>query len=447
MISLDARFIITMEKSDIINHGRIIIENDRIKAIGKANQIDLDSYDITHSFGNINKGIILPGLINTHTHSIQSVFRGIADDQQLLDWLRSYVLPSEGLLTAEQIYWAALLGYSEMVSKGTTTCSDFLSVKHTSLGFKAAINSGIRANIGKVLMDRKLGGDDELVEETGKQLEETEQLIQEFHGAEDGRINYSITPRFVPSCSEELLIGCSELLRKYPTITLQSHVAENKRECELVKELTGQEYVSYLSSVGLLTNRTILAHGIWLTDADKKLLSTSGTSISHNPSSNSKLASGICNVVSLLSEGIMVSLGTDGAPCNNNYDLFLEMRLASFLAKLKTEDETALPARKIVQMATIDGAKTLGMSDEIGSLKEGKKADIILLDSNSLHWLPLYNPYSFVVYSASGNDVRYVWVDGKLLVDDFTPKRWPSEGNSKIAEIKASIITNLRKNN
>jgi len=445
MISIDARFIITMEKNEIINYGRIIIENDRIIAIGEVDQINLDSYDVTHSFGDKKNGIILPGLVNTHTHSIQSVFRGIADDQQLLDWLRKYVLPAEGLLNKEQMYWAALLGYSEMVSKGTTTCSDFLSVKHASSGFKAAIDSGIRANIGKVLMDRKLGGDDALVEETEKQLKETEKLIQEFHGSENGRINYSITPRFVPSCSEELLVGCSKLLKKYPTVTIQSHVAENKSECELVKEITGQEYVPYLSSVGLLTNKTILAHGIWLSENDKKLLSVADTAISHNPSSNSKLASGICNVVSLHEEEVLVGLGTDGAPCNNNYDLFSEMKLASFLAKLITGDETSLPASKIVQMATIGGAKTLGLSEEIGSLKIGKKADIVLLDSNSLHWLPLYDPYSFIVYSASGSDVRYVWVDGILLVDDFIPQKWPLEGKTEIAEIKDTILKKIEK--
>jgi 5-methylthioadenosine/S-adenosylhomocysteine deaminase len=376
--------------------------------------------------------LVIPGFVQTHVHLCQTLFRNLADDLELLDWLSHRIWPFEGAHTEASLYASARLGIAELLAGGTTTILDMGTVRHTDSIFTAASEMGIRAYIGKCLMDRA-DGPKELRENTKAALAENLQLIDRWHGKENGRLHYANAPRFLLSCTEELMRDLAELARARDLI-VHTHSSENRTEVESIRKLYGSENVEAFHRLGLTGPRLVLAHCIWLSENEQKILAESGTRVSHCPSSNLKLASGVCRVPDLRRRGISVSLGADGAPCNNNLNMFLEMRLASLLQKPE-HGARAMAAREVFEMATLEGARALGIERDVGSLEAGKKADFVALDLSTaavcteLEEKRPETAYSALVYSASPANVRATWVDGRQV---FREGSYPGRSEREI---------------
>jgi 5-methylthioadenosine/S-adenosylhomocysteine deaminase len=395
----------------VIRDGAVVVEDDRIAAVGDAASLEENYPDHETS----DHDVLAPGLVGGHIHSVQSLGRGIADDTALLDWLFDYILPMEANLDADGMEAAAKLGYLECIESGTTTCIDHLSVAHADRAFEAAGEIGIRGRLGKVLMDQE--SPDGLLEETDAGLDESEQLIQEYHGAFDDRIRYAVTPRFAVSCSEDCLRGARELADKYDGVTIHTHASENQDEIETVERETGYRNIHWLDEVGLTGDDVVLAHCVHTDETEREVLAETGTHVTYCPSSNMKLASGIAPVPDYLDRGINVALGNDGPPCNNTLDPFTEMRQASLLQKVDALDPTSTPAETVFEMATINGADAAGF-ERVGKLEEGWKADIIGLTTDLTRATPLHDVLSHLVFAAHGDDVEFTMVDGNVLYED-----------------------------
>jgi 5-methylthioadenosine/S-adenosylhomocysteine deaminase len=362
--------------------------------------------------------LIIPGLIQAHVHLCQTLFRGLADDLRLEDWLVRRIWPLEAAHTEETVYWSALLGAAELLLGGTTAILDMETVRHTGAAFQALERIGIRAAVGKCLMDaHPEGAPLELAESTDNALAEAESLAKRWHngGHGGGRLRVCFAPRFVPSCSGPLLRAASELAERFDA-QLHTHAAETIVERETVLRTTGLEEIAYLDSVGIAGPRAALAHCVWVDPHETARLARQGTTVVHCPSSNLKLASGVAKIPELLAAGCRVAIGADGAPCNNRLDVFAEMRLAALIQKPRLGAD-ALPAGKVLELATLGGAQALGLEDEIGSIAPGKRADLVVLDLREPHLHPaMGDPVSLVVYAACASDVRDVFVDGKPVV-------------------------------
>ncbi len=360
--------------------------------------------------------IVAPGLVQSHIHSVQSLGRGIADDETLLEWLFDHVLPMEATMGREAMEVAATLGYVECLQSGATTVVDHLSVNHAEAAFEAAGDVGIRGVLGKVLMDKE--SPDGLIEDTDAGLQESERLIKEYHGAFDDRIRYAVTPRFAVTCSEACLRGARALADKYDGVRLHTHASENRDEVATVEDDTGMRNVRWLDEVGLTGEDVLLAHCVWTDEDERDLLAETGTNVVHCPSANMKLASGVAPIPAYLDRGVTVALGSDGPPCNNTLDPFTEMRQASLLAKVDNRDATALPASTVFEMATVGGARAAGF-DRLGKLREGWRADVIGLSTDAARATPIHDPVSHLVFAAHGDDVTFTMVDGHVRqVDD-----------------------------
>ncbi|MBN2090295.1 5'-deoxyadenosine deaminase [candidate division KSB1 bacterium] len=407
-ISIKNGTLITMNSAREIVQTDIFIEDSKIKKIGPVTskaQIEIDATDRT----------ILPGFIQTHTHLCQTLFRNQADDLSLIDWLVKRIWPLEMSHDENSITTSAQLGIAELFKGGTTTILDMGTIHFTDYIFQAAQASGIRAIIGKALMDNSIGVSHQFREPTRAAMNEVRQLIQDWHGQANNRLQFALTPRFLLSCSAELL-NEAQALSDAQGLLIHTHAAESQREIEIINNKAGLGNIEYLDHFGLTGPKLCLAHCIWLKDNEMDILKRTATKVLHCPSSNLKLASGMAKVPEMLARGICVTLGADGAPCNNNLSIFIEMRLASLLQKYRLADPSVMNAQKLVEMATIDGACALGLEQEIGSLAEGKKADIIILNLDQLHSLPAANYYSQIVYSASPENVETVIVDGKIVM-------------------------------
>lgn len=361
--------------------------------------------------------IVMPGLVQAHVHTCQTLARGRADDMELLDWLRTVIWPYEGKLDEAAATASGELACAELLLGGTTSILDMGTVHHTDQIFAAAERSGIRATIGKAMMD----ADDPQIpvglrESTHGSLDASAKLIARWHGAAEGRLRYAYAPRFVLSCTDELLREVGVQARA-KGVRIHTHASENQGEIALVRQRFGKDNILVLDELGLLGEHTCIAHCIHLSTEEKRLLAERGAHVCHCPSSNLKLASGLCPVPELIAAGVAVALGADGAPCNNNLDGFLELRLAALLHKPRFGPR-ALPAPEVVRLATLGGAAALGLADTIGSLELGKRADVIAVDVNALHTVPTGSPWSTIAYAAQACDVRHVAVDGKLVVHD-----------------------------
>jgi 5-methylthioadenosine/S-adenosylhomocysteine deaminase len=361
--------------------------------------------------------VVMPGLVQAHVHTCQTLARGHADDLELLDWLRTVIWPYEAALDAAATGAAARLAATELLLGGTTAILDMGTVHHTDELFAAAEHAGLRATIGKAMMD----ADDPAIpaglrEATAASLAEAERLAERWHGAADGRLHYAYAPRFALSCSDELMREVGRRARDRGR-RVHTHASENRAEVAAVRARFGQHNVVYLHDAGLTGDHVTLAHCIHLSGEERAILAATGTHVAHCPSSNLKLASGIAPVPELLAAGVPVALGADGAPCNNNLDGFLEMRLAAILHK-PGAGPRALPAPAVVRMATRGGAAALGLADRIGSLEVGKRGDVIAVAVDGLHVTPTASPWSAIAYAARASDVRHVAVDGALVVRD-----------------------------
>lgn len=403
--------LVTIDRERRILNGNLYIEKDRIAAVGETPETADTVIDASGQ-------AVIPGLVQTHVHLCQTLFRGQADDLALLDWLKKRIWPLEGAHDEESVYYSALLGCAEMLLSGTTTILDMETVHHTEAAVKGIEKSGIRCMFGKVMMDAGEGVPPSLREDTEDSLAESEELCRKWHGAAGGRLRYAFAPRFVLSCSERLMREVGELARRYGVL-VHTHASENRDEVRLVEELTGKSNVTYLHELGLTGPHVVLAHCIWLNETEKEILATTGTQVAHCPSCNLKLGSGVAPVPELMSRGVNVTLGADGAPANNNLDMFKEMHLAALIQK-PLHGPTAMPAWQVVEMATLGGARALGLEQEIGSLEVGKKADVVIVDLRGLHQTPgdTVDIYSRLVYETRGSDVTWTIVDGKPVVAD-----------------------------
>ena len=402
--------IVTMDQNSSIVRGDVLIRDGRIAEVGGAINPDVDETIDAHGCA------VLPGFIQTHIHLCQTLFRGAADDLALIDWLKKRVWPMEAAHTAESIRASARLGIAELIKGGTTCALTMETVRHTEAVLRVVEESGFRATVGKCMMDK---GDDvpaELHEQTRASIDESVALIEKWHGQADGRIRCCFAPRFAISCTRDLLSEVSQLAKKH-RVMIHTHASENRNECEIVERETGERNIDYLSSLGIVGPHVLLAHCIHLDNAEMEALATTRTNVAHCPSSNLKLGSGIARVTEMLARGIAVSLGADGAACNNRLDMFTEMRTAALLQKALHGPEV-LPAAQALRMATIEGARAMGLEDEIGSLEMGKRADIIVVALNQSHSTPASDAVSTLVYAAQPCDVRTTIIDGQIVMRD-----------------------------
>ena len=401
--------LVTMDARDSIVRGDILVADGRIAEIGGTGQtadIVIDATDCA----------VIPGFVQTHIHLCQTLFRGAADDLALIDWLKQRVWPMEAAHSVESITASARLGIAELIKGGTTCALTMETVNHTAEVFKVVEETGFRATVGKCMMDKGDEVPPALQEQTALSIEESIALLEAWHGKADGRIRYCFAPRFAISCTRELLQKVAGLARTHG-VMVHTHASENRTECELVQEESGLRNIAYLDSVGLTGRHVALAHCVHLSVDEIETLKTTGTNVVHCPSSNLKLGSGIAPIAKLLEEGISVSLGADGAACNNRLDMFTEMRTAALLQKVLHGPEV-LPANRVLRLATIDGANALGLDADVGSLEAGKKADLSLVRLNRLHTTPATEVVSALVYSSEADDVDTVIIDGRLVMRD-----------------------------
>ncbi|MEN6326832.1 MAG: 5'-deoxyadenosine deaminase [Syntrophomonas sp.] len=402
--------IVTMNAQRDVIQGDILIEDDRISQIGTINGAEaehiIDARDM----------LVIPGLIQAHIHLCQVLFRGMADDMELLDWLRLRIWPLESSHDADSLYYSALLGCCELLRGGTTSVIDMATVRHSNSVFEAVSRAGIRYMGGKCLMDCGTGVPPVMIDNRDKALEESLDLIKRWQGQEQGRIKYTFCPRFVVSCSEPLLRDVARLSGQY-NIPVHTHASENLGEVELVKKERGLPNVKYLDSLGFCNEKLILAHCVHLDEEEMRILAANHCNIVHCPSANLKLASGIAPIPPLLGLGASISLGADGAPCNNNLNMFMEMRLAALIHK-PSHGPVSMPALQVFEMATLGGARAMGMEAEIGSLEVGKKADLAVINLDNWHSRPLGTAgvYTQLVYQTQAADVYATIVDGRLLM-------------------------------
>ena len=401
--------LVTMDAANTIVRGDLLIRNQRIAEIGGTGQTADTVIDASGC-------AVIPGFVQTHIHLCQTIFRGAADDLALIDWLKQRVWPMEAAHTAASIKASARLGIAELMKGGTTCALTMETVNHTSEVFKVVEESGFRATVGKCMMDKGEEVPRALREQTVNSIDESLALLEEWHGKAGGRIRYCFAPRFAVSCTRELLEKVAQLARARG-VMIHTHASENRTECEMVEQETGLRNITYLDSVGLTGRHVALAHCVHLNDEEIEILKTTQTNVAHCPSSNLKLGSGLAPIVKMLEQGISVSLGADGAACNNRLDMFTEMRTAALLQKVLYGPEV-LPANRALRMATIDGAKALGLDGEIGSVEVGKRADLAVVRLDGLHSTPVEDVVSAVVYSAQPDDVDTVLIDGEFVLRD-----------------------------
>lgn len=393
---------VTMPLSPV-KKGSVLIENDLILEIGP------DGGDQADVVIDGEGKVLIPGLVNTHTHLSMTLLRGMADDLPLQTWLEDYIWPAEAHLEGDHCYAGALLAALEMIRTGTTCCNDMYFFMDEVA--RALDEAGLRGVVSHGMIDT---GDEE---KRKKEIRETQRIIDKCHNTAEGRITVALGPHAPYTCSEELLRWSREKANQ-EDLQIHIHVSETEGEVQNVLESTQKRPFEYLDSLDLLGPDLLAAHAVWLSEVEIKLIKERGVKLSHNPVSNMKLASGISPVTRLVEKGVCVSLGTDGAASNNNLDLFQEMKTATLLQKVNLMDPTVLPAGKVMEMATSDGAAALGLEDEIGTIEVGKKADLVLVNMMAPHLTPQRSPLSHLVYSAGGSDVDTVICNGQILMQE-----------------------------
>ena len=385
-----------------INKGSILIENDKIKEVNP----NISVTDADKVINAENK-IVLPGLINTHSHLAMTLLRGVGDDLKLDTWLNDHIWPREAKLTDELCYIGSKLAIAEMIKTGTTCYNDMYF--HMDQTAKATKETGIRGLISYGMIDLF----DE--EKKKKELNISKKLIEDYHNSSDGRLQVALGPHSPYTCSQELLEETVKLANKY-NIKTHIHVAETQKEVDDLKKERNQTPFEYLNEIGILGENTIAAHGVWATDNDIQIIKKTKTSISHNPSSNMKLASGIAPIKEYLENGINVCIGTDGCASNNNLDMFKEMKLTTLLQKVHNYNPEVLTAQETLNMATINGAKALGIN--AGRIDENYKADLILVDNNTINMTPDNNSLSNIIYASIATNTDSVICNGEILLEN-----------------------------
>ena len=394
-------------RRDALRDHSVLIRDGKIEEIGKGLRspadVEVDG----------EGKIVLPGLINTHTHLSMVLFRGYADDMQLQDWLQKKIWPLEVRLTGEACYQGALLGCAEMIMSGTTTFMDMYF--HLEDVARAVDESGLRAFLSYGIIDLFDPA------KAKAEQEKSRQLFEFFRNLGSSRIRYALGPHAPYTCSAETLLWAKEFAEKNGLI-FHIHIAETRKEQADSQQQHGARVVEYLNKIGALCNRMLAAHCVWLTKSEVDLLAKAGVSVAHCPVSNMKLASGgVAPLPEMFERGVTVGLGTDGAASNNSLDMFETMKVCALLHKAQRWDPTVLNAQKVLDLATVEGARALGIADEVGSIEVGKKADIIILDGKMPNMNPVHGKETIVsdlVYSASAANVNTTIVDGKVLMQN-----------------------------
>ena len=397
-------FILNPE-NDVSEKKDLLIKDDLIYKIDE--EITDDNVD---KIIDAKDKILLPGFVNTHTHLSMVLFRGLADDLNLDEWLNDNIWPMEANLNGYYCYIGALLGAVEMIKSGTTTFSDMYFYMEDVA--KAVEESGIRAVLSYGMIDF---GDEE---KRKSEIEENMNLFKNCHNTADGRIKVFFGPHSPYTASEELLKEVRKLADEN-NIKIHIHVSETQKEIDDVSAEKGLRPFEYLDSIGFLGPDVVCAHSVWLSDEEIEIIKKHDVKVSHNPCSNMKLASGIAPVTKLLENDICVAIGTDGASSNNNLDILEELRTASYLQKVSTLDPKALNSDEVLAMGTINGARALGLDDEIGTIEVGKKADLILIDKNNANMVPDSSKLSSnIIYSANGFNVDTTICNGQILMEN-----------------------------
>ncbi|MEM1539933.1 MAG: amidohydrolase [Candidatus Bathyarchaeia archaeon] len=438
--------IVTMRGNEIIRDGAIVIEGETIIDVGKTVQI-LRKYSSGYEKINAKGRVVIPGLINTHQHAAMSLLRGYADDLPLQEWLEKRIWPMERLMTAKDIYVGSLLTAVESIAGGTTTVNTMYHYMPGENEAKALADAGVRGVVGHVCFSWRKDEDRRALED----------LAKNWHDKAGGLIRVSVDPHAPytvdPEYMKELKALRDELNKKYGSerapIIWHIHVAETFDEAEKVQKAFNvnvkDSVMEYLDSLGVLDEHVVAAHCVALTDRDITVMKARGVKVSHNPISNLKLASGISPVPRMLEHGITVSLGTD-SPCSNNAaDMFEVMKVAALLHKGVSRNPTVMSAQQVLKMATLDGARTLCLENEIGSIEVGKKADIVIVNFEKPHLCPLYNEFSHLVYVAKSADVETVIINGKIVMEN---KRLTTLNVDRIMEMvekaKNSLLQKLQ---
>ncbi len=409
--------------------GDVLIVGSRIEDVGRVlPRPDSEVLDATGCY-------VLPGLVQAHVHLVQTLFRGAAEDLPLLEWLRRRIWPLEAAHDPASLRASVRLGLHELLTSGTTTVLDMGTSHGGDVVAEELIRSGIRARFGQAMMDSGEGVPPQLLEKTRASLDASAALKKRWDGQGNGRIGYAYAPRFALSCTRELLEAVGALSRMTGTL-VHTHSNENADERAQVERATGRSPIAYLAEVGLMSERTVVAHGVHLDDAEVRTLAETGASIAHCPSSNLKLGSGIADLPRLRLARVNVGLGSDGAACNNGLDGFQEARLAALLARSRG-DAGALTASDVLLMATRGGAQALGL-DDIGTLRPGARADVVILDGERL--AQGGDPATRIVFGGGARAVRDVIVHGDVLVRDFRPTRYdPAEVIAHAAEARSAL--------
>jgi 5-methylthioadenosine/S-adenosylhomocysteine deaminase len=425
--------IVTMnDRLDIVD-GAVTVRDGRIVSVGTDPG---RRYDKVIDAGG---GYLLPGFIQTHIHLCQTVFRGSADDMPLLEWLTRRVWPLEAAHTPATLRASVRLAASELLLSGTTSVLTMETVHDTDVVFETLGQMGLRASVGKCMMDASDDAPSRLQEETSRSIDESLALKKRWDGAANGRLRAAFAPRFAVSCSRELLESVAALSAQEHTL-VHTHASESRDEVEVVRRLSGGfSNLEYLADTGLATSRLCAAHCVWVTEREQEVLAERDVKVLHCPGSNLKLGSGIAPVAEMRARGISVSLGADGAACNNRLDMFDEIRLAATLQGIRQTPGT-LPARDAIWMATREGARALGLEKEIGSIETGKRADLIVVERDRPHLMPDRDPWSTLAYAARGTDVRLTMVDGEVLVDRFSLAHFDAEAITAEARTAAAEL-------
>jgi 5-methylthioadenosine/S-adenosylhomocysteine deaminase len=405
-----ARYVITEDAQHrVIPNGAVAIKGDRIVGVGTEAEI-VARFQAPRRLAS-PASIIAPGLIDTHTHAAMSLFRGIADDKKLQDWLNNYIFPAEAKnLSPDFVRWGTRLGCLEMLLGGTTTFTDMYYFEDVVA--EVAKEAGMRGVLGETIIKFPVADN----KTPGEALQFTEKYMARFRN--DPLVVAAVAPHALYTNSDETLRAARALANKY-NAPLLIHLSETKQENDDIMAARHMSPTKVLDSLGVLTGRTVAAHCVWVDEADMAILKSRGTGIAHCPSSNMKLASGVAPVVRMLALDLPVGLGPDGpAGSNNDFNMFEEMDLAAKLQKVTTLNPEVLPASAALDMATIRGARALGMEKEIGSIETGKLADLIMVGVVRPNGVPMYDPVSQMVYALKADDVQYVMVNGKMVVQD-----------------------------
>jgi len=411
--------VLTLEPGVLpLQYGYVAVDQGKIVSVGQASS----ESDLPPARERLDAqgDLVMPGLINTHCHAPMVWFRGLADDVALTDWLTKCIFPAEaGWLNRERVYWGALLAAAEMIRGGTTTVAD--GYFYETEVRRACADAGLRAVVAQGVVDFPTPG----IPEPRDNLKVAAEFIESGGDFSDNRLISTLFAHSAYTCGPETLTQAKDLTRRRD-LPFFIHLAETQQEMNEITQKTGLKPAVYLDRLGLLDERTVVVHAVWLDHEEQELLAERGVSVSHCPESNLKLAAGVAPIPELLARGVAVGLGTDGAASNNNLDLWGEMSLAARLHKVWRQDPTVLPAAQTVALATRKGAKVLGLQDQIGTLTPGKEADLIVVDGHQPHLTPLFDPFSHLVYAARAADVRHVMVGGRWLLKDrqFTTLDW-----------------------